>query len=181
MYSRLFVLFTNRTFNHVVRVRRHYSEVGLGRVQLAVQVLVQRVAEHPDPLRRLFVHFQVVGETERGRITGQHALRNRPEFPVRVPAAHLSVDHQVVVHHALRVHGHAGRLARSVSGAPGVAERREMFEDVAGAKRRVPQRRGGHVELVIAGQRVEVQHPAAGVARVRRQAHPENSVHPIEL
>jgi len=68
-----------------------------------------------------------------------------------------------------------------VPGATRVAERHETFDQVAGAKRQVPQRRGGHVELVVAGQRMEVQHPAIAVARVRRQAHPENTVHPVEL
>jgi len=148
----LLVLFANCTFNHVVRVRRHYSDVGLGRVQLAVQISVQCVAEHPDPLHGFFVHFEIVGETQRGRPAGQYALRDRPEFPVRVPAADPSLGHQVVVHYTFGVHGHAGRLARSVTGATGVAERHETVDEVAGAKRQVPQRRGGHVELVVAGQ-----------------------------
>lgn len=53
-----------------------------------------------------------------------------------------------------------------------------MLDDVAVAERAVSQRRGGHVELVVARQRMEVEHPRPGT--VRRQAHAENTVHPVE-
>jgi len=54
-----------------------------------------------------------------------------------------------------------------------------MLDDVTLAERIVAQRCGGHVELVVAGQRMEVEHPLSGTA-VRRQAHAENTVHPVE-
>jgi len=54
-----------------------------------------------------------------------------------------------------------------------------MLDDVTLAERIVAQRCGGHVELVVAGQRMEVEHPLPDTA-VRRQAHAENTVHPVE-
>lgn len=55
-----------------------------------------------------------------------------------------------------------------------------MLYDVAFTERAVTQRCGGHVELVVAGQRMEVEHPLTGTADLRRQAHAENAVHPVE-
>jgi len=164
----------------VVRVRGHYPVIDFDGVQLSVQILVQPVAEHPDPLRRLLVHLQVVREAHRAtRTAAQRALRARlVPVAVRVPAAHPALGHQVVVHHAFGVHRHGGRLALLVPDAPGLVERGEVFDQVAGAQRRVPQRRGGHVELVVAGHRVEVQQSV--VPGVRRQAHAKDAVHPVE-
>lgn len=175
------VLLAYRAFDYLIRVRRHYPVIDLGRVHLAVQVPVQSVAEHPDPLRGLLVHLEVVGEVQRrSRVAaGQQSLRGRPEVASRVPAAHPSLGQQVVVHHAVGAHRHAGRLALPVPGAPRVVERGKVLDEVARVQRRVPQRRGRHVELVVAGQRMEVQHPVAG-HRLRRQAHAENAVHPVE-
>lgn len=65
-------------------------------------------------------------------------------------------------------------------GAPGIVERDEMPDEIAVPERRVPQRRRGHVELIVAGHRVKVQHAVVRVQR-RGQAHAENTVHPVEL
>lgn len=141
---------------------------------------MQTIAEHPHPLRWLLVHLEVVGETERCRAAGQQALRDRPERAPGVPTAHPARGYQVIVHDALRVHCHAGRLARLMARAPRLVEREKMLYDVAFAERAVTQRCGGHVELVVAGQRMEVEHPLTGTADVRRQAHAENAIHPVE-
>jgi len=79
---------------------------------------MQPVAEHPHPLRGLLVNLKVVGEAERCRAAGQQPLCDRLERAPGVPASHFARGHQVVVHDALRVHGHARRLTRLVARAP---------------------------------------------------------------
>jgi len=141
---------------------------------------MQPVAEHPHSLRGLLVYLKVVGEAEGCRTAGQQALCDWLEWPPSVPASHFARGHQVVVHDAFRVHGHARRLTRLMARAPRIVERKEMLDDVTFAERTVAQRCGGHVELVVAGQWMEVEHPLSQDATVRRQAHAENTVHPVE-
>lgn len=147
----------DRAADDTVRTGFHHPVVDLGGVQLTVQVLVQSVAEHPDALRGLLIYFQVVGETDGPGAPTQCALRAGPERPAGVPTAHLALRHQPVVHHAVGTHGHGGRLARLPPAAPGPVECGEVLDQVAGVQRHIPQRRGRHVELVVAGHGVEVQ------------------------
>lgn len=172
--------FTNRPPDHMVRVCHRYSIVHFGRIHFAVQIFVQSVAEYPDSLHRpFFVHLEVVWETHRRSIGSQHPLRGRSEFLSRIPTAYRALADQVVVHHATGVHVHAGWLAWLVSQTSRIIERHKMLDDVAGAKWCIAQWRGGHIELVVARQRMKIQHPRP-IARVRRQAHTENAVHPVE-
>lgn len=55
----------DRAADDAVRAGFHHPVVDLSGVQLTVQVFVQSVAEHPNALRGLLVHLQVIREADR--------------------------------------------------------------------------------------------------------------------